>query len=388
MLSQLQSLPTFFSTRRLSVQAARDAHRRIYHEGEIHPRYGFARFDGVNNKVLGGAAAFEAFLWVAMGSRMVCRFEQLADGATGPAYGTATTTSSSTPSRQRQTGTGWSGWPSRMVRLAWWRGIRRKGGWAGKIRQSAEVAPPYHALRLSAQGSTLILAWPRCYRAHADHNFLPSFCSRAPLPLLPSIARFLCSPTSYITCHARPSMTLLTRTISKLFRLAVYALFDRFQIPEEAPGRHGRSLRLRDACEVAAATAKSLFEDHYDPQQRHAHSHHGRDESYASHHRGGSMSDREFRREERERERERERMMRMGGYGGAGGMPMGAGGMPGIMPGGYSGMPGGQGGYAHLGHHNPRHHHHRDDFDSDEEDHARMRADGMCSSRGEDAATV
>jgi len=54
-MDQMSSLGGFFANRHLSEEAARDAHRRVFHRGEG---------EDAGNKTLGGAAAYEAFLWV------------------------------------------------------------------------------------------------------------------------------------------------------------------------------------------------------------------------------------------------------------------------------------------------------------------------------------
>ncbi len=52
-MDQMSSLGGFFANRHLSEEAARDAHRRVFHRGEG---------EDAGNKTLGGAAAYEAFL--------------------------------------------------------------------------------------------------------------------------------------------------------------------------------------------------------------------------------------------------------------------------------------------------------------------------------------
>jgi hypothetical protein len=52
---EISSLSNFFSNRHLSEEAARNAHRRVYHLGEG---------EDSGSKSLGGAAAYQAFLLV------------------------------------------------------------------------------------------------------------------------------------------------------------------------------------------------------------------------------------------------------------------------------------------------------------------------------------
>ncbi len=168
---------------------------------------------------------------------------------------------------------------------------------------------------------------------------------------------------------------LLTWLITKLFRLVVYQLFDRLGIADGTPAKRGKPMQLSDAVEVAAATARHLFEQHYDGSQS------------GGHHRSQSGSERD---RERREERERERMMRSQPYAGVPGYGQQ---FPPSMSSGY--YPGSH--YGHQGHHGHYGHgglysrgYERGEYDSDDEgegwDRSRMRprsegfpgGGGMC----------
>lgn len=56
---QIGALDNFFSERHLSEEAAKDAHKRVYYEQDGH---------NSGNRTLGGAAAYQAFLWGSCGT--------------------------------------------------------------------------------------------------------------------------------------------------------------------------------------------------------------------------------------------------------------------------------------------------------------------------------